>query len=83
MLRLAVGALFVGNQACAPCHDEILPAYAATGMANSSGRIDGVVISGSLQHKASRVRYSSVYRGKWQYPGGCDSCAAPATEARR
>jgi thioredoxin-like negative regulator of GroEL len=34
----AFGADFVGNQGCAPCHAEIVRAYARTPMAQSSGK---------------------------------------------
>jgi hypothetical protein len=57
MLLLAAQALFVGNQACRPCHAEIHRAYTATPMAMSSGRVAGDVTAGSFRHGPSAVEY--------------------------
>ncbi|HEY4361143.1 MAG TPA: tetratricopeptide repeat protein [Bryobacteraceae bacterium] len=35
----AFGSDFVGNQACAPCHENIVRSYARTPMAQSSGKV--------------------------------------------
>src|SRR5580698_8625764 len=48
---------FVGNQACARCHADIYRRYAATPMANSSGRNPRPLTPGSFRHAASQVRY--------------------------
>ena len=39
---LLLAALFIGNQACEPCHREIAAAYARTPMAQSSGRVESL-----------------------------------------
>jgi tetratricopeptide (TPR) repeat protein len=39
---LLAAAVFVGNQACSPCHSEIVDAYATTPMARSSGRVESL-----------------------------------------
>ena len=41
MLLLAA-AVFVGNQACRPCHTGIADSYARTPMAQSSGRVESL-----------------------------------------
>ncbi|MDQ2900826.1 MAG: hypothetical protein M3Y07_13660 [Acidobacteriota bacterium] len=41
MLLLAA-AVFIGNQACRPCHAAIADAYATTAMARSSGRVASI-----------------------------------------
>src|SRR5690348_2093258 len=57
MLFLAIPALFVGNQACMPCHEAICRAYGVTPMARSSGRNIPAVGAGTVRHPASRVLY--------------------------
>jgi tetratricopeptide (TPR) repeat protein len=42
MMMLAAAALFVGSQACRPCHLAIFESYARTPMARSSGKVDSV-----------------------------------------
>jgi hypothetical protein len=56
LMLAALPALFVGNQACARCHAEIVRAYSGTGMAHSSGKVSGVT-PGRLRHEASGVSY--------------------------
>jgi hypothetical protein len=63
MLLLAWQALFVGNQACRPCHAEIYRNYSATPMAQSSGRVGGDVAPGLFRHEASGVEYRIDARG--------------------
>jgi predicted CXXCH cytochrome family protein len=41
-MLLAVAAVFVGSQACAPCHAAIAKTYALTPMARSSGRVESI-----------------------------------------
>jgi tetratricopeptide (TPR) repeat protein len=42
MMLLLAAAVFIGNQACRPCHAAIVDAYAKTPMARSSGRVDSI-----------------------------------------
>ena len=42
MTLLIAAAVFIGSQACRPCHSGIVDAYARTPMAQSSGRVDFV-----------------------------------------
>src|ERR1051326_2481954 len=56
-LPAAIDARFVGNQACAPCHADIVRRYSTTPMAMSSGRGSGQVTAGSFRHSTSQVRY--------------------------
>jgi tetratricopeptide (TPR) repeat protein len=57
MWLFAVQALFVGNQACRPCHAEIFDAYSATPMARSSGRVTDDVAPGVFRHEPSGIEY--------------------------
>src|SRR3954469_18374421 len=57
MWLFAIQALFVGNQACRPCHVEIFEAYSMTPMAGSSGRVADDVAPGVLRHEASGIEY--------------------------
>ncbi|MES1257517.1 MAG: hypothetical protein ABUS51_03770, partial [Acidobacteriota bacterium] len=41
MLLLAT-AIFVGSQACRPCHADLADAWARTPMARSSGRVESL-----------------------------------------
>lgn len=50
-------ASFVGNKACAGCHADIYRRYAATPMANSSGKDPHSLTKGSFLHSASQVHY--------------------------
>ena len=43
MMLLLAAAVFVGSQACRPCHSAIADAYARTPMARSSGPVDSVL----------------------------------------
>jgi hypothetical protein len=57
LLLAAIPVLFVGNQACAPCHSAIFRSYAPTPMATSSSRELPLLTPGSFTHARSRVRY--------------------------
>jgi hypothetical protein len=57
MLLLAAQALYVGNNACEPCHAEILRAYSATPMAKSSGAVQGGLNAGTFRHPDSKTDY--------------------------
>lgn len=50
-------AVYVGNQECAKCHEEIARSYAHTPMARSSGAVGDDVIEGEFRHQPSRVNY--------------------------
>jgi len=56
MLLLAAHALYVGNQACEPCHVEIARAYATTPMARSSGTVKSLT-AGNFRHAESKTEY--------------------------
>src|SRR5947208_161472 len=53
MLLLAA-AVFVGSQACRPCHSGIVDSYARTSMAQSSGRVESLT---STSFTAAGHRY--------------------------
>jgi tetratricopeptide (TPR) repeat protein len=53
-------ASYVGNQACAKCHQEIARGYAQTPMATSSGAVGDDVVEGEFRHNPSGVRYRIV-----------------------
>jgi predicted CXXCH cytochrome family protein len=57
MLLLAAQTLYVGNQACAPCHVEIYRAYSKTPMAQSSGRVSEGLNPGEFRHSGSGTDY--------------------------
>ena len=57
MLLFAAHALYVGNNACAPCHPEIVKSYAATPMARSSGAVAGNLRTGEFRHARSKTDY--------------------------
>ncbi len=42
LMLLSVAAVFIGSQACQPCHAAIADSYAQTGMARSSGRVSSI-----------------------------------------
>jgi tetratricopeptide (TPR) repeat protein len=50
-------ASYVGNQACAKCHEEISRNYERTPMARSSGAVGDDVVEGSFRHGPSGVSY--------------------------
>jgi predicted CXXCH cytochrome family protein len=43
-MLLFAAAVFIGSQACRPCHPAIAESYAQTPMARSSGRVDSIVL---------------------------------------
>jgi tetratricopeptide (TPR) repeat protein len=53
-------ASYVGNQACARCHQEIARSYAETPMAASSGAVGDDVVEGEFRHDPSGVSYRIV-----------------------
>ena len=55
---------YIGNKACAGCHADIYRRYAATPMANSSGRNLQPLTPGSFLHSASQVRYEIDRKGE-------------------
>lgn len=75
MLLLAIPALFVGSQACAPCHAAIARSYSVTPMAISSGRTAAPVAAGSFRHAASGVRYDINASGLVRFSKGAASGA--------
>lgn len=58
MIFLLAAALYVGNHACERCHAEIARSYAATPMAQSSGRARDGITPGSFKHAPSGVSYA-------------------------
>ena len=48
---------YVGNAACAPCHQAIVDSYARTAMARTSGPAQPNLIEGSFLHEPSGVTY--------------------------
>jgi Tetratricopeptide repeat/Cytochrome c554 and c-prime len=52
---------YIGNQACAKCHNAICESYMRTAMAHSSGPAGENLIAGDFTHKPSGVHYS-IYR---------------------
>ena len=63
-MMLLVTALYVGNNACAPCHAKIFEQYSATPMARTSGRVSGNLPAGAFRHAASGVEYRIDPRGE-------------------
>ncbi|MEO8373257.1 MAG: tetratricopeptide repeat protein [Candidatus Solibacter sp.] len=63
LLLLAIPALFVGNQACFPCHQAISRSYGVSPMALSSGRNLPPLTPGSFRHAPSQVRYEIDAKG--------------------
>ncbi len=57
MLLMMAGALYVGNKACEPCHQEIAHSYKETPMAQSSGLVIGGLTPGAFRHPASSTDY--------------------------
>ncbi len=70
ILLFAIPAIFVGNQACAPCHAEIVKAYNATPMAMSSGRDLSPLTPGTFRHSPSGVRYDIDSSGQVSFSRG-------------
>jgi hypothetical protein len=70
ILLLAIPALFVGNQACVPCHTGIVKSYNLTAMANSSGRNLRPLTPGGFRHASSGVRYDIDASGLVRFSKG-------------
>ena len=64
MLPLLLAAAFTGNNACRPCHADLVKGYEATPMARSTGPIAGQVPMGSFRHGASGNEYRIASDGK-------------------
>jgi hypothetical protein len=71
LLLLAI-PVFIGNQACAPCHGEIVQAYRSTPMAISSGRV-ATIARGSFRHASSGVKYDIDPAGLVHFSRGASS----------
>jgi predicted CXXCH cytochrome family protein len=66
----ALGAEFVGNKACSPCHAAIVRAYTQTPMAQSSGKVgveDRTVNFASAQFRDTRGAFSYAVRPDYQF----------------
>jgi hypothetical protein len=57
LLLLLLGSGYVGSQACAPCHAEIVRRFRETPMARSSGLSGPEVPSGVVTHAPSSMSY--------------------------
>jgi Tfp pilus assembly protein PilF len=53
----AADSPYVGNEACAACHDDIYERYSRTAMARTSGPASRNLIEGSVRHELSGVVY--------------------------
>ena len=51
---------YVGNEACATCHESIFKNYSKTPMARTSGPIDETLEVGSFTQKSSGIRYRII-----------------------
>jgi hypothetical protein len=58
----AAATASVGNDACLPCHADIVRRYAGTAMARTSGPAPGQLIPGKFKHADSGVRYRTTER---------------------
>lgn len=56
-LSVKPGAPYVGNAACAGCHNEIYQSYTRSAMSHSSGPAAENLIAGDFAHKESGVNY--------------------------
>ena len=64
VLFLLAFATFVGNDACKPCHADIVRKYEATPMARSTGPIAGNIPRGTFKHAASGQEYAISRDGR-------------------
>src|SRR5262245_66597102 len=55
---------YVGNAACARCHESIARAYAETPMARSSGEAHAEFTEAAFTHTPSGVRYRMFSEGR-------------------
>jgi hypothetical protein len=62
-LLALVLATFVGNDACKPCHADVVRRYEATPMARSTAPIRDTVPAGSFRHGASGNDYTIAKNG--------------------
>ena len=58
---------YVGNEACAACHDDIYERYSHTAMARTSGPASRNLIEGSFRHESSGVVYRISVEGTKVY----------------
>src|SRR5215204_2337972 len=58
---------YVGNAACARCHEAIARRYAETPMARSSGEVKADFAEATFTHQASGVRYRISSEGGATY----------------
>lgn len=63
-LLLFAFAAFVGNDACRPCHAEIIRKYEATPMARSTALVATNVPPGAFKHAASGLEYIIAKDGR-------------------
>jgi predicted CXXCH cytochrome family protein len=54
---------YLGNEACAKCHQEIYKSYSATAMAQASGPAMQGLLTGDFVHAPSRVHYRVYAEG--------------------
>ncbi len=66
MLLLAAAAVFIGSQACRPCHAGIFESYVRTPMARSSGRVELVT---PAEFTAAGQQYA-IKDNKLRFDGG-------------
>jgi len=66
----AIPALFVGNEACSGCHQEIYRSYTSTPMAMSSGSELPALTPGAFRHAASKVSYEIDANGLVRFSKG-------------
>ena len=57
----ADAANYVGNEACAKCHESLYRSYMKTAMAQASGLASENFVAGSFTHKPSGIKYE-IYR---------------------
>lgn len=63
-------ATFIGNDACRPCHSDLVRRYEATPMARSTGPITNTVPAGKFRHAASGLTYQISREGRVAIQGG-------------
>jgi hypothetical protein len=56
-LLILAFATFVGNDACRPCHSDLVRRYEATPMARSTAPVSANVPAGRFKHAASGIEY--------------------------
>lgn len=56
-------SLYLGNEACAACHESIFRSYSRTPMARTSGPIAYNLVEGSFTHEPSAISYRILKKG--------------------